>query len=654
MKKNIILFCLTIVLLFDFQLNAQNIEFTKTNFSNNQEGLKTALKNQQEGDNIVLKKKIFLYTKALEYYLKANDFNPNNALLNYKIGICYINTIEKKKSLKYFQKAYELDPKVDLQIHYGLAQGYHQNLMWDEASKEYNKYLSEIFEVKENKLIKNIYAPLINKKLEECENGKILTTKPVNVEIVNVGKPINSEFTEHTPLVLDNQRTIIFTSRRENQGNSELDYDALEFYENIYVSKKSGETWSDPEKINLLLTTGTNYATVGVSADGLTLFIYKGDANGGDIYESKYENNAWTLAKTLPSTINSSSHESSATITPNGKRIYFVTNRDEDTFGGRDIFYSDKDENGKWGKPVNLGSVINTKYEEEGVFICEDGKTLFFSSTGHNSMGGYDLFKATLQDNGEWTEPINLGYPLNTPDDELSLSVYLNSGDSIGGYFSTLRDDSYGRKDIYQILIKPTILPVDSSLVVAKIDSIKTETPVIEAPKVDSTLTANKETVEKETPVNQPVVEATEQTSVDPTLTAKKESVENESSPKQPVAEATEQTPKVEPILTAKKETVEKEPAKQADSPKSKLIFKVQIAACGKPLSVEKLKSIYSGDIEIITEKHQGMYKYLIGELSDFNEALELSKNCGTNGAFIVVYKAGVRLKGIRAHLQSQ
>ena len=156
MKKIITLFCFITVLFIGFQLNAQNVEFTKSNFPNDPEGLKTALKNQQEGDNIVLKKKIFLYPKALEFYIKANDFNPNNALLNYKIGICYVNTIEKKKSLKYFQKAYELDQKVDLQIHYGLAQGYHQNLMWDEASKEYNKYLSEIFEVKENKLIKNI------------------------------------------------------------------------------------------------------------------------------------------------------------------------------------------------------------------------------------------------------------------------------------------------------------------------------------------------------------------------------------------------------------------------------------------------------------------------------------------------------------------
>jgi outer membrane protein OmpA-like peptidoglycan-associated protein len=177
------------------------------------------------------------------------------------------------------------------------------------------------------------------------------------------------------------------------------------------------------------------------------MLLYRDDKNGnGDIYESILQGEAWSEPVKLPAPINSDDHESSASISPDGHTIYFVSNR-KGGQGGRDIWMCVQDNDGKWGAAENLGDVINTSEDEEGVFIHPDGKTLYFSSKGHKSIGGYDIFKSVLE-NGTWSTPVNLGAPINTPDDDL---YFVITADGKTGYYASAKTGGIGDKDIYQI-----------------------------------------------------------------------------------------------------------------------------------------------------------------------------------------------------------
>jgi outer membrane protein OmpA-like peptidoglycan-associated protein/YHS domain-containing protein len=189
------------------------------------------------------------------------------------------------------------------------------------------------------------------------------------------------------------------------------------------------------------------------------MFTYRDDKGYGNIYQSNLTGDKWTEPEKMSRAINSSEHESSASISYEGKTLYFVSDRKEGSYGGRDIYYVNKNENNKWEQPYNMGTTINTQYNEEGVFIVPDGKTLYFSSEGHSSMGGFDIFKCELK-NGIWTEPENLGYPINTPDDDV---FFVISASGKHGYYASVKIDGFGEKDIYLISFLGPEKPVQLS-----------------------------------------------------------------------------------------------------------------------------------------------------------------------------------------------
>ena len=194
------------------------------------------------------------------------------------------------------------------------------------------------------------------------------------------------------------------------------------------------------------------------------MYIYKG-SNGGDLYECNYLAGSWTKPEALNKNINTEHRETSGSLSFDGKTLYFVSNRMDLTLGGMDIFMSKRDEKGKWGKPINLGPSLNTIYDEESVFAHPDGKTLYFSSQGHKTMGGFDVFKSVFE-NGKWGEPQNLGYPVNTPADEISFVVNANGKRA---YYSTTQEGGFGHRDLYVITMlgpeKPMILNTEDLLV---------------------------------------------------------------------------------------------------------------------------------------------------------------------------------------------
>ena len=404
------------------------------------------------------------YRRALDKYLEAYQLNPNNDILNLRIGICYLYSIQKTKSIKYFEKAYELNHFVDPKIMFYLARGYHLNYQFDKAIEYYNKY-------------KNTLSPRdlqehrkeLEKYVKECETGKELVKHPVRVFIDNVGEAINTSYPEYSPLISTDESVMIFTSRRPDTYGGGRDPGDNMFFEDIYISYKGPDgKWQKAKNIGPPLNTKNNDATVGLSPDGTQLFIFNGRTNGGDIYVSKLEGDRWSKPtdKPLKKYINTEYHESSASFSFDGKTMYFVSNRPDLSYGGHDIFISYWDEKKEiWGKPQNIGPTINTEYDEEGVFMHPDGRTLYFSSKGHNTMGGYDIFKSELQDDGTWSKPVNLGYPINTPDDDV---FFVINASGKRGYYSSVKEDGIGDYDIYMITFrgpeKPTIESVEDQL----------------------------------------------------------------------------------------------------------------------------------------------------------------------------------------------
>ena len=451
MKK--IYFVITILFVFAGTtfLKAQNVEFEKSNFPGKTKGFNEAKKNIKQGKKYYSLGK-GMYMTAIEYFLKAQTFNPDNAELNYLIGNCYLNTFPKTKSIEFFEKSLTLSPVQYKDSVYLLAQAYQLDLNFNKAISlytQYKKYLSDSkLDLKKKKKIKmeidfKIYEA--EKRIQECKNGIELVKNPVRVFIDNLGAQINTVYPEYSPFTNADETQLFFTSRRPNTTGGKMDEETPGYFEDIYISEKISGEWSLPKNPSSPLNSKQHDAPVGLSPDGQTLLIYKG-SNGGDIYQCKLKGTSWSTPKKLNKYINTEYHESSAAISYDGKTLYFVSDK-PDGYGGSDIYTSTKTKKGDWGNPVNIGSTINTPYDEEGVFIHPDGRTLYFSSRGHNSMGGYDIFKSTF-DNGKWSEPVNLGYPINTADDDVFFSI---SASGVHGYYSSVKADGYGSQDIYLI-----------------------------------------------------------------------------------------------------------------------------------------------------------------------------------------------------------
>jgi len=292
---------------------------------------------------------------------------------------------------------------------------------------------------------------VINKSITECEYGIKMKAKPVNVEILPVGNVINSPYPDYRPLISADESMMIFTSRRPNTTGGERSLYDMKYFEDIYISYNVDGVWQPALNIGPNLNTADHDAAAGISANGQELFLYQGGLNGGDIMLCQLHGNEWQKTDILSGVMNTSFRESSANFSFDGNTLFFVSNKTDDSYGGGDIYQCRKGNDGKWTKPENLGDGVNTKYEEASVFIHPDGKTMYYSSQGFNSMGGFDIFRATMDSTGKWGNPVNLGYPINTPDDDV---FFVISGSGKHGYYSSIRLNGEGEKDIYMIDFK--------------------------------------------------------------------------------------------------------------------------------------------------------------------------------------------------------
>jgi len=410
-----------------------------------------------KGDKLLAKKD---YESALSAYLTVS--NNDDADLNFKIGLCYLYTEHKSKAVPYLEKAYRIKPNVDLDIDYHLGMAYQNDHQYAKAKTHFEEFR------RKNKKLANIAT----EKIHQCIIGDSLTRKPAHVVIENIGSGINSPFHEYSPLVTADGNTMIFTS---NRSTDDYKIKSGTNFEDIYISKKTGGSWSAPQKISTNINIKFNDAAAYLSQDGNTLLLYY-EEGAGDIYQSQFDGNDWSKPVPLNKNINTPLFwETSACLSADGKRLFFSSNRP----GGKgelDIWISDLDVKGNWSKPVNAGSGINTPGNEDSPYIHPDGVTLYFSSDGHPSMGSNDIFKSELKD-GKWQKPVNLGYPVNSIEYDGFFTI---SEDKKTGYYSTIREGGAGSADIFSI----TFLEPPPEPILVTTEPV-VQTPVVETPTAE-------------------------------------------------------------------------------------------------------------------------------------------------------------------------
>jgi hypothetical protein len=393
------------------------------------------------------------YEDALADYLKLLEGNEKNAFYNYRVGACYVETNVDKLKAKTFLELASADANVDKMFLYTYAKSLTFHLDFDKAIEEYKKFLATAHGKTMEKEVQH--------EIEMCQNAKILIKTPVAVTFENLGKEINSPFADYSPFISEDETFLMYNSQRPDNAVKKADG---KFASNVYISSVKEGKWQQGEDIGETVNTKEgDEEIVGVCADGNTLiFSFDNKEGKGDVFVGpKMDNQILKPFKVNPN-INSSKHEeSSASIAPDGKTLYFASNR-PGGLGGFDIYRTRILPSGEWGEAYNLGPDINTAYDEDFPNISLDGYTLYFSSKGHNSMGGYDIFKSEiLPDTLNFGPAKNIGYPINTPFDDKNLCM---SGKGRYGYMAALRKEGQGDLDVYRIIFKG----VDAELTIVK------------------------------------------------------------------------------------------------------------------------------------------------------------------------------------------
>ena len=389
------------------------------------------------------------YVEALYDYMELyNNGFKDNANINYRIGICYLNIPgQKDRSISFFLESIKniknnnrdsefREAKAPMDAYLYLGNAYRVNNMLDKAIEAYNSY--------KKMLPSSDKAGLdyISHEIEACNSAKQFMDNPVEIRKTNLGEPINGNSSNFKAVISGDGKTLLYMNE-------------LPFYDAVYYSVLKDGEWTEPLNITPQIQSDGDQYVTSVSYDGKTLYLTKEDNFNSDIFYTYMKDNIWQASVPVSNRINTKYWESHASISKDGKTLYLASNR-KGGFGGTDIYKSILDEEGEWSKPENLGSVINTSLNDDTPFITGDGKYLYFSSQGHSNMGGYDIFRSTPGENGQWSEPENLGYPVNSTDDDL---FYYPWKDGKLAYMAVFEADGLGKEDIYQIqIITPELL----------------------------------------------------------------------------------------------------------------------------------------------------------------------------------------------------
>lgn len=345
-----------------------------------------------------------------------------------------------------------IDPAHDPKLFFNLGKAHQYASNFEKAIEYYEDYIQQLIESPVN-VGEDASAGRVEQHINECKNGIEFLKNPIDYTLTNLGPNVNSEWPDYGPALDRNETMMVFTSRRQFNNYSEFVFPSdLLWYEDIFIAEKQNGEWQFPENPKDPVNTRYHDSNLTLSPSGDTLFLYSDD-NQGDIYFSERQaDGGWSNPLPVPG-INSAYKENSVSISPNGEILFFSSDRPghEGNSPNMDIYYAKKLANGNWGRPRTLGPNVNTPENEEGPFIDYDGETLYFSSSGWNTMGEHDIFKTHFDSAaGDWAIPVNMGYPLNSPDDDI---YFVTTPDGKRGYYASARADGLGYLDIYEVRI---------------------------------------------------------------------------------------------------------------------------------------------------------------------------------------------------------
>ena len=387
---------------------------------------------------------------------KLLTLKPESSNYNYRKGFIvlgsrgdYITALPfLEKGAKEISKNYDAfsmkETGAPTDVYYHLGRCYHLNENIEKAEEFYNKFILE-----SNK--KSELLPKATLGLKQCVLAKAAIASPKSSIVKNIGNNVNNEFADYTPVISLDGKSLYFTSRRpweNNESDAFKDPMLNNYTEDIYMSINNGAGgWSSPSRM-IFCSPEINEATIAVSADERRIYAYEDVTGAGDLYFSDFSSNTFqTLEQVELKGVNTEFWETHCTVTPDGRNMYFVSDR-PGGFGGRDIYRIVKLPDGTWSNPINLGANINTIYDEESPYITVDNKTMYFASNGPASIGGFDIFVSVRDESNTWSPAINLGYPINRTGDDL---FYTTTVDGRKGYLSSFRPEGFGEKDIYEI-----------------------------------------------------------------------------------------------------------------------------------------------------------------------------------------------------------
>ncbi len=416
-----------------------DLTIRKKDFKNDKSGFEVAWQHVSEGDKY-FKQKESGYGNAFEEYEKAARYNNNNPEMNYKAGVSALLSDNKEKAALYLRKVLEIRPDLTDDLMYFAGRALQYDSKFSEAIEKLNSYISATGKKSDEKIA------AARKYIGQCESAIEITRDTVRVGIVNAGSSINSNTDDYSEQISSDGNSIFFASRRQ-LGKSVKGMDN-KFDENIFFSGKVNGEWGAATTAGKNITTNYCETPVYLDPNDEELYIYTGYEGGGDIKVSVKKKGEWKTPRVLPFKINTGGMESSLTFSPSGDEVWFVTTGGKNGLGGKDIYFIRKEGDKKWSKPVNAGPSINTSRDEESARFSKGGDTLWFSSTGHNSMGGYDIFRSVRDSTGQWGEAVNAGFPLNTVWDDL-FYFPLHNNDSVF-YLVSNRAESMGGLDIFE------------------------------------------------------------------------------------------------------------------------------------------------------------------------------------------------------------
>jgi tetratricopeptide (TPR) repeat protein len=431
------------------------------------------------------------YLDAIPIYTKLKEQSPDNYNLDYKIGRCYLSIpFERSKAIVYLERAaknilpdYKKDnlkeTKAPPDALFYLGDAYRINNLLDKAIDTYKKFKKLASET--------IYDfKLVDHQITCCERAKELMKRKVDVTFTNLGELINTRFADTNPVVSEDETMLVYASM-------------LPFYQALFYSKKVDGKWTAP--INMIPELGVDgdCFPTSLSPDGNELYLYRSNEFQGDLYVTNFNDGKWSKIRKLNDNINTKYWESHACISHDGKTLYFTSNRKGGN-GGLDIYKSERTSDDNWGPAQNLGAVINSSYNEETPFIVNNDKRLYFSSFGHDNMGGYDIFYSDLNSDGTWTQPVNVGFPINSTDDDIFFNPLRNGTVAYMARFDT---KGLGREDIFRLQISMEdnvpVLPVNQKIHVSQ--NLINHRPIdFSSAKSEKT----EKSVSKENPVIQP------------------------------------------------------------------------------------------------------------------------------------------------------